>query len=117
MLIPAGVKVHLAFGYTDLRKGIDGLGVLVERVLKQDPFSGHLFVFRGKRAKRVPGRHGHIFIVQPVNSALARCIWRSAEILKAGQILTSAFPCRCHQRHLAGTIALESSPSRSAAPG
>src|SRR6266446_3242266 len=26
MLIPAGVKVHLAFGYTDLRKGIDGLG-------------------------------------------------------------------------------------------
>ena len=33
MLIPAGVKVHLALGYTDLRKGIDGLGVLVERVL------------------------------------------------------------------------------------
>jgi len=31
MLIPAGVKVHLALGYTDLRKGIDGLGVLVER--------------------------------------------------------------------------------------
>ena len=39
MLIPAGVKVHLALGYTDLRKGIDGLGVLVERVLEQDPFS------------------------------------------------------------------------------
>jgi hypothetical protein len=50
MLIPAGVKVHLALGYTDLRKGIDGLGVMVERVLEQDPFSGHLFVFRGKRA-------------------------------------------------------------------
>jgi transposase len=50
MLIPAGVKVHLALGYTDLRKGIDGLGVLVEQVLEQDPFSGHLFVFRGKRA-------------------------------------------------------------------
>jgi hypothetical protein len=40
MLNPAGVKVHLAHGYTDLRKGIDGLGVLVERVLEQDP-SGH----------------------------------------------------------------------------
>jgi transposase len=50
MLIPAGVKVHLALGYTDLRKGIDGLGAMVERVLEQDPFSGHLFVFRGKRA-------------------------------------------------------------------
>ena len=39
MLNPAGIKVHLAPGYTDLRKGIDGLGVLVERVLEQDPFS------------------------------------------------------------------------------
>ena len=33
MLNPVGVKVHPAPGYTDLRKGIDGLGVLVERVL------------------------------------------------------------------------------------
>jgi len=28
-LLPAGVKVHLAFGYTDMRKGMDGLAVLV----------------------------------------------------------------------------------------
>ncbi|MBM3565340.1 MAG: IS66 family insertion sequence element accessory protein TnpB [Alphaproteobacteria bacterium] len=50
MLVPAGVKVHLALGYTDLRKGLDGLAVLVERALEKDPFSGHMFVFRGKRA-------------------------------------------------------------------
>ena len=54
MLIPAGVKVHLALGYTDLRKGIDGLGVLVERVLEQDPFSGHLFVFRRSHPRTKP---------------------------------------------------------------
>ena len=48
-LLPAGVKVHLAFGYTDMRKGIDGLAMLVQGVLRQDPFSGHLFVFRGRR--------------------------------------------------------------------
>ena len=47
-LLPAGVKVHLAFGYIDMRKGIDGLAMLVQGVLRQDPFSGHLFVFRGR---------------------------------------------------------------------
>jgi len=48
-LLPAGVKVHLAFGYTDMRKGMDGLALLVQEVLQQDPFSGHLFVFRVAR--------------------------------------------------------------------
>jgi transposase len=49
-LLPPGVKVHLAFGYTDMRKGIDGLAMLVQEVLRQDPFTGHLFVFRGRKA-------------------------------------------------------------------
>ena len=49
-LLPPGVKVHLAFGYTDMRKGIDGLAMLVQGMLRQDPFSGHLFVFRGRKA-------------------------------------------------------------------
>jgi transposase len=42
MIVPAGVKVHLALGYIDMRKGMDGLAVLVQETLKQDPFSGHL---------------------------------------------------------------------------
>jgi transposase len=50
MIVPAGVKVHLALGYTDMRKGLDGLAMLVQQTLKQDPFSGHLFAFRGKKA-------------------------------------------------------------------
>ncbi len=52
-LLPPGVKVHLAFGYTDMRKGMDGLAVLVQEVLQQDPFSGHLFVFRGRKANLI----------------------------------------------------------------
>lgn len=52
-LLPAGVKVHLAFGYTDMRKGMDGLAVLVQEVLQQDPFTGHLFVFRGRKANLI----------------------------------------------------------------
>ncbi len=51
MIVPAGVKVHLALGYTDMRKGMDGLAMLVQDTLKKDPFSGHLFAFRGKRAQ------------------------------------------------------------------
>jgi transposase len=53
MIVPAGVKVHLALGYTDMRKGIDGLAMLVQDTLKKDAFSGHLFAFRGKRALKL----------------------------------------------------------------
>ena len=48
--LPPHVRVHVALGYTDLRKGIDGLSVLVQETLRADPFSGHVFVFRGRRA-------------------------------------------------------------------
>jgi transposase len=53
MLAPSGVKVHIALGVTDMRKGIDGLAMLVHSVLKQDPFSGHLFAFRGRKTNLV----------------------------------------------------------------
>ena len=35
-LLPRGVKVHLAFGFIDMRKGIDGLAMLVQGVLRQN---------------------------------------------------------------------------------
>ncbi|MFM2045107.1 MAG: hypothetical protein RLY86_3683 [Pseudomonadota bacterium] len=47
--VPSGVHVWLATGHTDMRKGFDGLARLVQEVLRRDPHSGHLFVFRGKR--------------------------------------------------------------------
>ena len=43
--VPASTKVWLAVGVTDMRKGFNGLSALAQEVLKQDPFSGHLFVF------------------------------------------------------------------------
>jgi transposase len=49
-LLPSGVKIHVALGATDMRKGLDGLAMLVQGTLKQDPFAGHLFVFRGRKA-------------------------------------------------------------------
>jgi transposase len=50
---PAGVRVWLAAGATDMRKGFDGLAALVQMQLSEDPFSGHLFVFRGRRGDRL----------------------------------------------------------------
>jgi transposase len=47
------MRVYLAMGPTDMRKGFDGLSVLAQDTLAQDPFSGHLFVFRGKRGDLV----------------------------------------------------------------
>jgi len=53
MIVPSGVKVHLAVGKTDMRKGMDGLAILIKETLKQEPFSGHLFVFRGSKATMI----------------------------------------------------------------
>lgn len=50
---PAGARVWLAAGRTDMRKGFDGLAALVQEMLEQDPFAGHLFVFRGRRGDLV----------------------------------------------------------------
>jgi transposase len=36
-----------------MRRGFDGLSIMVEKILKQDPFSGHLFVFRNRRMNRI----------------------------------------------------------------
>jgi transposase len=47
--VPAGVRVWLATGTTDMRRGFDGLALMVQEVLKRDPHCGHLFVFRGRR--------------------------------------------------------------------
>ena len=43
------IKVYLARGTTDMRKSVDALAGAVREVLQQDPLSGHLFVFCGRR--------------------------------------------------------------------
>ena len=60
--IPAGVRVWLATGHTDMRKGFDGLALIVQETLKRDPHCGHLFVFRGRRGD------------------LIKCLWTTARV-------------------------------------
>ena len=45
--IPAGIRVWLAVGRTDMRRGMNGLALQVQETLGRDPFAGDLFVFRG----------------------------------------------------------------------
>lgn len=45
----AGAQVWIAAGITDLRRGFTGLSAVVQTVLKENPYSGHVFVFRGRR--------------------------------------------------------------------
>jgi transposase len=47
--VPANTRVWLAAGVTDMRRGFTTLAAQAETVLKQDPFTGHMFVFRGRR--------------------------------------------------------------------
>ncbi|VVE84497.1 IS66 family insertion sequence element accessory protein TnpB [Pandoraea sputorum] len=47
--VPSNTRVWLAAGVTDMRCGFNGLAAKVEVVLQKDPFSGHIFLFRGRR--------------------------------------------------------------------
>ena len=46
--MPSNVRVWLATGHTDMRKGFASLSLQVQEVLRRDPLSGHLFCFRGR---------------------------------------------------------------------
>jgi transposase len=46
---PSSTEIWIAAGRTDLRRGFTGLSAIVQTVLKENPLSGHVFVFRGRR--------------------------------------------------------------------
>ncbi len=47
--LPSGTRIWLVAGATDMRKSFNGLGEQIQHVLDENPFSGHLFIFRGRR--------------------------------------------------------------------
>jgi len=50
---PTGSTIWVAAGVTDMRRGFTGLSAAVQTVLKENPFGGQIFVFRGKRGDLV----------------------------------------------------------------
>ena len=53
MGLPADTRVWIAAGVTDMRRGFDGLAAIVQSKLEENPFSGHVFVFRGRQGDRI----------------------------------------------------------------
>ena len=51
--VPGGVRVWIAAGHTDMRRGMQGLASQVQEGLKRDPHAGDLYVFRGRRGDLV----------------------------------------------------------------
>jgi transposase len=46
---PSAVKIYLCKGPTDMRRSFDSLAMMVRAIIKQNPLSGHVFIFRNKR--------------------------------------------------------------------
>lgn len=84
--LPAGTRIWLVAGMTDMRCGFNGLAAKVQTALAENPFSGHVFVFRGRRgdiikvlwwsgdglclfAKRL--EHGHFVWPQAVDGSVS----------------------------------------------
>jgi transposase len=51
--LPAGTKIWLAAGVTDMRAGMNGLAAKAQTALAEDPFSGDVLLFRGRRGDMV----------------------------------------------------------------
>jgi transposase len=51
--LPPAVRIFLCVEPADMRRSFDGLSTMAEHIVRVSPFSGHLFVFRNKRADRV----------------------------------------------------------------
>ena len=52
-MLPPSVRIFLAAGPADLRRSFDGLAAMAREVIREDPLSGHLFVFSNRRRDRV----------------------------------------------------------------
>ncbi len=52
-MIPERTQIWIVAGITDMRRGFMGLSAMVQTALEQNPFCGHVFVFRGRRGDLV----------------------------------------------------------------
>lgn len=94
MMLPPATRVYLACGFTDMRKGFDGLAAQVQTVLSLDPYGGALFVFRGRRGDLLKALHwdgqGLCLYAKRLELPRARFVWpqtdRGTITLSAAQV-------------------------------
>ena len=77
--LPSGTRIWLVAGVTDMRKSFNGLGELVQHALDENPFSGHLFIFRGRKGDTV------------------KILWADADGLWPSRCDADGYAQSCHQ--------------------
>ncbi|MBW5814202.1 IS66 family insertion sequence element accessory protein TnpB [Yersinia kristensenii] len=75
MSLPVGTKIRIVVGITDMLNGFNGLATKVQTTLKDDPLSGHVFIFRGHNERSyhrqtAPADHGHLVRFRPYSPYL-----------------------------------------------
>jgi transposase len=78
--LPPNTRVWIAAGHTDMRKGFNGLAALVQTALADSPYSGHVFVFRGRRGDivKVLWYDGQGFVLMAKRLERGRFVWPRA---------------------------------------
>lgn len=102
------MRILVAIEAVDLRKGIDGLAQLCREKLDADPFSGHLFIFRGRRATAIK-----------ILAYDGQGFWLAQKRLSKGRFLwwpTGKEPTRALQAHQAQLLLAAGNPETEAAP-
>lgn len=87
--LPSGMRVWLAVGRTDMRRGMNGLALQVQETLQRNPFAGDLFVFRGRRGDmiKVLWHDGLGLSLYAKRLERGRFVWPTAE---SGSVAISA---------------------------
>lgn len=88
--LPPGTKVYLAAKPVSMRLGFDGLSALAYAIFSQDPFSGHLFVFRAKSGSYLKALYwdGSGLCLFAKRLEKGRFVW--PPLVDGGQVLTPA---------------------------
>lgn len=115
--LPANTRVWIVAGHTDMRKGFDGLAALVQTALSENPFSGHVFVFRGRRGDiiKVLWFDGQGLLLLSKRLERGRFVWPQASSggVDARAVVDAA---RRHRLAYAGTHAPPGSGGLTAGP-
>ena len=100
--LPANTRVWIAAGHTDMRRGFDGLSTMAQQVLQQDPFSGAIFCFRGRRGDLIKVLYwdGQGFCLFAKRLEKGRFTWpatkEGAVTLSPAQLsMLLDYPCEC----------------------
>jgi transposase len=84
LTLPPSVRIYVAAEPCDLRKQFDGLALLVMQELREDPRSGHLFVFRSRRGCLVRilfwDRSGYCVLSKRLEKGRFRFPWTEKEV-------------------------------------